>query len=68
VIATRWPMADRDEGALFRDFYPLYYLRNARSHTAISRVLRETQLAQLRAGGPHAEPAYWASYFSVERN
>jgi CHAT domain-containing protein len=68
VIATRWPMADRDEGELFRTFYPLYYARNGRSHTGVSRVLQQAQVAQIRGGGVHAEPAYWASYFSVERN
>jgi CHAT domain-containing protein len=68
VIATRWPAADQDTGELFYALYRLYF--SERSHAPISfgRLLREAQLGELHAGGPHASPAYWAKYFCVETN
>jgi len=68
VIATRWPAADQDTGELFSSLYRLYF--SQRSHVPISfgRLLREAQLGELHAGGPHAAPAYWAKYFCVETN
>jgi CHAT domain-containing protein/tetratricopeptide (TPR) repeat protein len=68
VIVTRWATADRDEGELFRSFYRIYYLQPPHRRTSFGRVLHEAQLAELHAGGRHADPAYWASYFCVERN
>ena len=32
------------------------------------QLLRQAQLSELHAGGTRADPARWASYFSVERN
>ena len=39
-------------------------------HLCVSfgRLLRDAQLDELHAGGPHAAPAYWAMYFCVETN
>ena len=68
VIATRWPVADRDAGEFFRSFYGLYYRRPPNRRRSFARMLQDAQLEQLRLGGTHADPAYWASYFCVERN
>jgi CHAT domain-containing protein len=67
VIATRWPAPDQDSGALFAELYR----RHLHDRSALARwsdLLRDAQLTQLRAGGRRAQPAAWASYFSVERN
>jgi CHAT domain-containing protein/tetratricopeptide (TPR) repeat protein len=66
VIATRWPVDDREAGNFFRVFYRRYYAGGAGRRQAVASILRETQLEQLGAGGTHAAPAYWAAYFCVE--
>jgi CHAT domain-containing protein len=68
VVATRWPVDDREAGEFFRAFYRLYYLRRAHRRRSIALILQEAQLDQLRSGGRHSDPAYWAAYFCVERN
>jgi CHAT domain-containing protein len=68
VIATRWPVNDREAGEFFRSFYGFYYLRRTPGRRSIARILQEAQLHQLRAGGAHSDPSYWASYFCVEGN
>ena len=66
VVVTRWPAADRDAGELFLPFYE--HVPTHGERVSFSRVLQQAQLARLRAGGPGASPANWASYFCVERN
>jgi CHAT domain-containing protein len=69
VIATRWPVPDQDGGAIFPLLYRLYLERTTgAAPVSFGELLREAQLAELRAGGRRADPARWASYFSVERN
>ena len=68
VIATRWPVADHDTGELFSSLYRLYFSRRSDRPVSFGRLLREAQLNDLHAGGPHADPAYWATYFCVETN
>jgi CHAT domain-containing protein len=68
VIATRWAAADQDEGELFHSLYRLYFTARRNQRPPFSSMLRESQLAELKAGGRHADPAYWASYFCVERD
>jgi CHAT domain-containing protein len=68
VIATRWAAQDQDSGDLFSSLYRLYFLRRSHGPISFGRLLREAQLAELHADGPHAAPAYWASYFCVETN
>jgi CHAT domain-containing protein len=68
VIATRWPASDQDGKSLFSSFYRLYFERRAKEPFSFGALLRESQLAELRAGGSRADPARWASYFCVERN
>jgi CHAT domain-containing protein len=67
VVATRWPAPDQQSGALFPELYHLY-LHDRPAHAGWSDLLRNAQLAELRAGGSRAQPAAWASYFCVERN
>jgi tetratricopeptide (TPR) repeat protein len=67
VIATRWPAPDQEAGGLFESFYRLYFDRRDRGPAgSFGALLREAQLAELRAGGRRAEPARWASYFCLE--
>jgi CHAT domain-containing protein/tetratricopeptide (TPR) repeat protein len=68
VVATRWPVDDREAGEFFRAFYRLYYLRRAHRRGSVALILQEAQRDQLRSGGLHSDPAYWAAYFCVERN
>ena len=68
VIATRWPAGDQDTGELFYSLYRLYFSQRSHAPVSFGRLLREAQLAELHAGGPHAAPAYWAKYFCVETN
>jgi len=68
VIATRWPVSDREAGAFFHSFYDIYYHSAAGNRGAVAKVLQQTQVEQLRSGGVSASPAYWSAYFSVERN
>jgi len=68
VIATRWPTADQDSGELFSSLYRLYFSQRPGMPVSFGRLLREAQLDELHAGGPHAAPAYWAKYFCVETN
>jgi tetratricopeptide (TPR) repeat protein len=64
VIATRWPAPDQTASSLFESLYRLYFERRERG--TFGALLREAQLAELRAGGRRAEPARWASYFCLE--
>jgi len=66
VIATRWATADQDEGELFLSLYRLYFTAPLNQRPQFSSLLRAGQLAELKRGGRHADPAYWASYFCVE--
>ena len=68
VIATRWPVSDREAGAFFHSFYEFYYQAPPGRRGAMAKILQRTQVEQLRSGGAHASPAYWSAYFSVERN
>jgi CHAT domain-containing protein len=68
VIATRWPAGDQDTGELFYSLYRLYFSQRSHAPISFGRLLREAQLAELHAGGPHAAPSYWAKYFCVETN
>lgn len=68
VIATRWAAADQDRGELFSALYRLYFSRRSHRPVSFGRLLRDAQLDELHAGGPHAAPAYWAMYFCVETN
>jgi tetratricopeptide (TPR) repeat protein len=69
VIATRWPAADQDAGTLFESLYRLYLERSRGGPPAsFGALLREAQLAELRAGGARADASRWASYFCVETN
>jgi CHAT domain-containing protein/Flp pilus assembly protein TadD len=68
VIATRWPAADQDTGELFSSLYRLYFSQRSHAPISFGKLLREAQLSELHAGGPHAAPAYWAKYFCVETN
>jgi CHAT domain-containing protein len=68
VIVTRWAAVDADAGELFRSFYRLYSQRPPGRPISFGGLLRQAQLAALDSGGPHALPAYWASYYCVERN
>jgi CHAT domain-containing protein len=68
IVATRWPVSDREAGEFFRSFYSAYYSRRPGHRRSFALILQEAQLEQLRTGGRHADPAYWAAYFCVERN
>ena len=68
VIVTRWTAADQDSGELFSSLYRLYFSRLSHRPVSFARLLRDAQLDELHAGGPHAAPAYWAMYFCVETN
>jgi CHAT domain-containing protein len=68
VIAARWPIADREGGELFQSFYRFYYQKSPHRPVSFARILQAAQIEQLHSDGPHASPAYWASYFCVERN
>ena len=69
VIATRWATADPDGGDLFRPFYSQLSNASPSLHAgSFARILQHSQLTELRGGGSHSRPAYWASYFCVERN
>jgi CHAT domain-containing protein len=68
VIATRWPTPDQDGGGIFPSFYNLYFRRRERGPISFGALLRDAQLAELRAGGARGEPSHWAAYFCVERN
>lgn len=68
VIATRWATPDLDSGELFSSLYRLYFIQRSQRPISFGKLLREAQLGELHAGGPHAAPAYWASYFCVETN
>lgn len=67
VVATRWPAPDQDAGAIFESLYRRHFEREpgARS-VSFAELLRDAQLAELRAGGKRADPSRWASYFCVE--
>jgi CHAT domain-containing protein len=67
VVATRWPAPDQDAGTVFDSLYRRYS-EKARGApiTSFGELLREAQLAELRAGGRRAQPSRWASYFCVE--
>ena len=67
VIVTRWATSDQLGGELFRSFYSrLSSLPRSRLRPSFARILQQAQLAQLRASGNRANPAYWAAYFCVE--
>jgi CHAT domain-containing protein len=68
VIATRWPVDDREAGAFFHSFYEFYYKARPGRRGEVAKILQRTQVEQLRSEGAHAAPAYWSAYFSVERN
>jgi CHAT domain-containing protein len=69
VVATRWATSDQSEGVLFQSFYERLPLRlHSRTPKSFAELLQEAQLAEIRAGGRRADPAYWAAYFCVERN
>jgi CHAT domain-containing protein len=69
VIATRWAMPDQDDGQLFQSFYDaLSPSEQPRHPGSYAQMLQKAQVAELRAGGPRANPARWAAYFCVERN
>ena len=68
VIVTRWAASDQQAEELFGFFYhSLSSFPGSRRRPSFAKTLQQAQLAELRAGGPHANPAYWASYFCVER-
>jgi CHAT domain-containing protein len=68
VIVTRWAVSDQDDGELFRPFYErLSSVLPSQNRTSVAQLLQQAQVAELRAGGRHANPAYWAAYFCVER-
>jgi CHAT domain-containing protein len=68
VILTRWPISDRESGAVFLSLYQLYFLHRADGPVSFGVLLRKAQLEELHAGGARADPARWASYFCVETN
>ncbi len=68
VIATRWAADDQETGEFFSSLYRLYFLQRSHRPISFGRLLREAQLGELHAGGSHAAPAFWASYFCVETN
>jgi CHAT domain-containing protein len=69
VIVTRWATSDQSDGKLFQTFYDgVAAARGSRQQTSFAELLQKAQLTELRAGGPRANPAYWAAYFCVERN
>jgi len=68
VVATRWPKPDQEGAEIFSTFYDLYTSASAHSRASCGALLREAQLAELRAGGARADAARWAAYFCVERN
>jgi CHAT domain-containing protein len=69
VIVTRWATSDQDSGDLFQPFYErLASVPSSQRGASFAQFLQQAQLAELRAGGRHANPAYWAAYFCVERN
>lgn len=66
VIASHWPVAD-DTGAFFQAFY--HHLRNENSVPASpAEALRLAREDLIRAGGPLAEPKYWAAYEFMGRS
>ena len=68
VIATRWPTPD-DDTELFSSFYEnLHSLARSAEPHPFARALERAQIRQLRTGGSHSGPAYWAAYFCVARN
>jgi CHAT domain-containing protein len=68
VIATRWAADDQETGEFFASLYRLYFLQRSHRPISFGRLLRDAQLGELHTGGPHAAPAFWASYFCVETN
>ena len=69
VIVTRWAMADQDDGQLFSSFYQrLHAFQGFQERRSFSKLLQQSQLTELHAGGQRANPAHWAAYFCVERN
>lgn len=68
VILTHWPIDDQTGGQLLQAFYQRLMNAHLISHTSFGELLRQSQLAELRAGGERANPVNWAAYFSIERN
>ena len=69
VIATRWAVADQDDGELFSSFYQqLQASHGFQERKSFAQVLQQAQLTELHSGGQRANPAHWAAYFCVERN
>ena len=68
VIATRWPTPDNN-AELFSFFYEfLESMQRSAEPYPFARALELAQVKQLRAGGQHADAAFWGAYFCVGMN
>lgn len=66
VVASHWPVAD-DIGSFFQAFYR--HLRKGDGvSTGPAEALRLAREDLIRAGGPLAEPKYWAAYEFMGRS
>ena len=59
VLATLWPVADKETAQLMSDFYATHAAQPAAGKVA---ALQSAQLKLLRAGGKSAHPYYWAPF------
>ncbi len=64
LLMTLWPLNDSLAADFMRDFYTTWF-ENPERHPA--KVLRETQLAWIRAkDSRRSDPSYWAPYVLIE--
>jgi CHAT domain-containing protein/tetratricopeptide (TPR) repeat protein len=66
VIASHWPVAD-DSGSFFQAFYRHFREENS-GPARPAEALRRAREDMILAGGPLAEPRYWAAYEFVGRS
>ena len=59
VLATLWPVADRETAQLMADFYAIHAAQPAAGKAV---ALQSAQLKLLRAGGKSAHPYFWAPF------
>jgi len=59
VLATLWPVADKQTAALMSDFYRLHAQNPAAGKAA---ALQSAQLKLLHGGGAASHPYYWAPF------
>jgi len=59
VLATLWPVADKETALLMADFYKTHAQT---PDNGKAWALQQAQLALLRGGGPSAHPYFWAGF------